>query len=64
MAPSQLETSLCLRRRRPLFRRDKYAAPFVLLSGCSHFELMPSEFPRKPRLTRNARSALRTCLWC
>lgn len=57
MAPSQLETSACLGRRGPLFRWDKYAAPFVLLSGCSHFELMPSEFPHKQRLTRNARSA-------
>lgn len=48
MASSQLETSLCLGQHSLEYHRDKYAAPFVLFSGCSHFELMPFEFPYKP----------------
>lgn len=48
MASSQLETSVCLGQHGLEYHWDKYAALFVLLSGCSHFELMPFEFPYKP----------------
>lgn len=64
MASSQLETSLCLGQHSLEYHRDKYDAPFVWLSGCSHFELMPFEFPYKPRPTRNTWSGIETCLRC